>query len=87
MADHLRFSVVFWHTMRGSGSDMFGWGTAIRPWELGEGTVADALTQTPLNTPGVLSPGARRFAASMGAELLEGAPGIQARLEYQLDVR
>lgn len=42
MADHLRFSVVFWHTMRGSGSDMFGWGTAIRPWELGEGTVAAA---------------------------------------------
>ncbi len=42
MEDHLRFSVVFWHTMRGAGSDMFGWGTAIRPWELGEGTVAAA---------------------------------------------
>jgi len=42
MKDHLRFSVVYWHTMRGAGGDMFGWGTALRPWELGEGTVADA---------------------------------------------
>ena len=42
MRDHLRFSVVYWHTMRGAGADMFGWGTAQRPWELGEGTVADA---------------------------------------------
>jgi xylose isomerase len=42
MKEHLRFSVVYWHTMRGAGSDMFGWGTAQRPWELGEGTVAQA---------------------------------------------
>jgi xylose isomerase len=33
MKDHLRFSVTFWHTFRGSGADMFGVGTAIRPWE------------------------------------------------------
>ncbi|MBL6765500.1 MAG: xylose isomerase [Verrucomicrobiae bacterium] len=42
MKEHLRFSVVYWHTMRGSGADMFGWGTAKRPWELGEGTVKQA---------------------------------------------
>ncbi len=42
MRDHLRFSVVYWHTMRGAGADMFGWGTAQRAWELGEGTVAQA---------------------------------------------
>ncbi len=42
MAEHLRFSVVYWHTMRGAGGDMFGWGTAQRAWELGEGTVAQA---------------------------------------------
>jgi xylose isomerase len=42
MKDHLRFSVVYWHTMRGAGGDMFGWGTAQRPWETGEGTVKDA---------------------------------------------
>ncbi|MFM8468517.1 MAG: xylose isomerase [Limisphaerales bacterium] len=33
MAEHLRFSVVYWHTMCGNGTDMFGWGTAQRPWE------------------------------------------------------
>lgn len=42
MKDHLRFSVVFWHTMRGAGSDMFGWGTAKRKWQLDEGTVKEA---------------------------------------------
>ena len=42
MKEHLRFSVVYWHTMRGGGADMFGWGTAQRPWELGEGTVKQA---------------------------------------------
>ncbi len=35
MAAHLRFSVVYWHTMCGNGTDMFGWGTAVRPWEKG----------------------------------------------------
>ena len=35
MAEHLRFSVVYWHTMCGQGADMFGGGTAIRPWEAG----------------------------------------------------
>ena len=35
MRDHLRFSVVYWHTMCGNGSDMFGVPTAIRPWEAG----------------------------------------------------
>jgi xylose isomerase len=32
MAEHLRFSVAFWHTFMGTGADMFG-GTAFsRPW-------------------------------------------------------
>jgi xylose isomerase len=33
MRDHLRFSVVYWHTMCGAGADMFGMPTAVRPWE------------------------------------------------------
>ena len=33
MRDHLRFSVVYWHTMCGQGADMFGLPTALRPWE------------------------------------------------------
>ena len=35
MKDHFRFSVVYWHTMCGNGSDMFGWGTWDRPWDRG----------------------------------------------------
>lgn len=45
MSEHLRFSVVYWHTMRGTGGDMFGWGTANRPWQTGEGTVAEAIAR------------------------------------------
>jgi xylose isomerase len=33
MADHLRFSVVYWHTFRNVLSDPFGAGTALRPWD------------------------------------------------------
>lgn len=32
MEEHLRFSMAYWHTMTGEGVDMFGTGTAIRPW-------------------------------------------------------
>lgn len=30
--DHLRFSMAYWHTLCGAGSDPFGPGTAQRPW-------------------------------------------------------
>src|SRR5581483_2821733 len=33
MREHLRFSVAYWHTFRGQGSDPFGPGTMLRPWE------------------------------------------------------
>lgn len=33
MKEHLRFSMAFWHTLTGSGSDQFGVGTFIRPWD------------------------------------------------------
>ena len=42
MKDHLRFSVTYWHTFRGMGADMFGSGTAIRPWDDGSSSVANA---------------------------------------------
>ncbi|MGD1044602.1 MAG: xylose isomerase [Bacteroidota bacterium] len=32
MAEHLRFSVAFWHTMMGNGSDMFGGPSFEREW-------------------------------------------------------
>jgi xylose isomerase len=42
MKDHLRFTVVYWHTFRGSGSDPFGGGTMDRPWEDGTDSVQNA---------------------------------------------
>ena len=33
MFDHFRFGVAYWHTFRGTGSDPFGPGTMLRPWE------------------------------------------------------
>ncbi|MBN2010941.1 xylose isomerase [candidate division KSB1 bacterium] len=32
MAEHLRFSVAYWHTMKGSGKDIFGDDVFQRPW-------------------------------------------------------
>ncbi len=42
MRDHLRFAVVYWHTFRGTGSDPFGPGTALRPWDDGTNSVKNA---------------------------------------------
>lgn len=42
MKEHMRFSVVYWHTFRGNGSDPFGWGTMDRPWEDGTDSVENA---------------------------------------------
>lgn len=42
MKEHLRFSVTYWHTFRGTLSDMFGAPTAIRPWDDGSNSVENA---------------------------------------------
>src|SRR3954464_14327040 len=47
MADHLRFSVVYWHTMCGQGADMFGGPTAIRPWDAGKTGIELAKARVP----------------------------------------
>src|ERR1043165_6429485 len=43
MKEQLRFSVTYWHTFRGMGADMFGVGTAVRPWE--DGTSSTEMAQ------------------------------------------
>jgi len=43
MAEHLRFSIAYWHSFRGNGSDPFGSGTINRPWESGKDAVTVAL--------------------------------------------
>jgi xylose isomerase len=45
MRDHLRFSVVYWHTFTNPLSDPFGAGTALRPWDDGTNSVANAQTR------------------------------------------
>lgn len=42
MKDHLRFTVVYWHTFRGTGSDPFGSDTMLRPWDDGSESVENA---------------------------------------------
>jgi len=42
MREHLRFSVVYWHTFRSTLSDPFGAGTAIRPWDDGSNSIQNA---------------------------------------------
>lgn len=42
MKDHFRFSVAYWHTFRGTGSDPFGPGTMHRPWEAAHDSVENA---------------------------------------------
>jgi xylose isomerase len=45
MAEHLRFSIAYWHSFRGVGSDPFGPGTIVRPWETGADAIAIAKTR------------------------------------------
>jgi xylose isomerase len=43
MKDHLRFAVAWWHTFCGTGSDPFGPGCAVRPWDDGSNSLEMAL--------------------------------------------
>jgi len=43
LSDLLRFSVCYWHTFRGTGSDPFGSATLQRPWDDGSNSVENAI--------------------------------------------
>lgn len=45
MRDHLRFSVVYWHSFRGTGTDPFGSATMDRPWDDGSNSVENAINR------------------------------------------
>ncbi len=45
LKDHLRFSIAYWHSFRGVGSDPFGPGTIVRPWERGRDPLSIARTR------------------------------------------
>ena len=42
MKDWFRFGCAYWHTMRGTGADPFGVGTADHPWDDGSNSIANA---------------------------------------------
>jgi xylose isomerase len=42
MQEHMRFAIAYWHSFRGTGSDPFGPGTIVRPWESGKDPVSVA---------------------------------------------
>lgn len=42
MKEHLRFSIAYWHSFRGTGGDPFGPGTIQRSWETGKDAVSVA---------------------------------------------
>lgn len=42
MAEHMRFSVAYWHAFRGAGLDPFGVATIARPWEKGSDAISVA---------------------------------------------
>jgi xylose isomerase len=43
LREHLRFSVCYWHTFRGTGTDPFGAATLERPWDDGSESVENAI--------------------------------------------
>ncbi len=43
LKDLMRFSVCYWHTFRGTGSDPFGPGTLSRPWDDGSNSLENAI--------------------------------------------
>ena len=45
MKEHLRFSVVYWHTFSNPLGDPFGSGTAFRPWDDGSGSLQNAVSK------------------------------------------
>ena len=42
MAEHLRFSVAYWHTFRNGNADPFGAPTRLMPWDNGSNSVENA---------------------------------------------
>ncbi|PYV41162.1 MAG: xylose isomerase, partial [Acidobacteria bacterium] len=42
MAEHLRFSVAYWHSFRNGCADMFGMPTRLMPWDDGSPSLENA---------------------------------------------
>ena len=84
MRDHLRFSVVYWHTFRGNGSDPFGAPTMHRPWDDGTETLENAKNRVRVAFEFIEKLGAPFYAfhdrdvAPEGANLVESNANLDA---------
>ncbi|TWT35132.1 Xylose isomerase [Posidoniimonas corsicana] len=87
MRDHLRFSVVYWHTFRGTGADPFGAGTMQRPWDDGTDSVENAKNRVRVAFEFIEKLGAPYYAfhdrdvAPEGGSLSESHDNLQAVAE------
>ncbi len=84
MRDHLRFSVVYWHTFRATGADPFGAPTLLRPWDDGSNSVENAIRRVRVAFEFMEKLGAPFFAfhdadiAPPGKSLLESCNNLDA---------
>lgn len=87
MKDHLRFSVTYWHTFRGTGADPFGAGTMQRPWDDGSNSVENARNRARVAFEFIEKLGAPFYAfhdrdvAPEGASLAESNRNLDAVVE------
>ena len=85
MKEHLRFSVVYWHTFRGDGSDPFGVGTMLRPWDDGSNSVNGRPTASSAMSE-ALGQQLGQVTAQMIAKNLNIAPTLEIRPGYRFNV-
>jgi len=84
MKDHMRFSVVYWHTFRATGADPFGSPTMVRPWEDGTDSVDNAIERARVAFEFISKLGAPYYAfhdrdvAPEGASLAESHQNLDA---------
>lgn len=84
MKDHMRFSVVYWHTFRATGADPFGSPTMVRPWEDGTDSVENAINRARVAFEFISKLGAPYYAfhdrdvAPEGATLSESHQNLDA---------
>ena len=74
LREHLRFSVCYWHTFRGTGADPFGAPTLQRPWDDGSESVDNAKRRVDAAFEFMSKLGARSTAFTTGTSPLTGRP-------------
>ena len=87
MKEHMRFSVVYWHTFRATGADPFGSPTMVRPWDDGTESVENAINRARVAFEFISKLGAPYYAfhdrdvAPEGATLSESHKNLDAVVE------